>query len=501
MQRAGQPLVVLAAVCLLILPGCARQADEPDEPPPPNFVLLFADDLGYGDLGSYGHPTIRTPNLDQLAREGLKLTQFYTAASLCTSSRAGLMTGRLPIRNGMSGNRGVLFPDSDGGLPPDETTLAEALRERGYATAIVGKWHLGHLPEFLPTAHGFDYYFGIPYSNDMGPENQGWDYARENFPPLPVMRGEEIIDLTPDQSRLTGMYTREAIDFIERTGERPFFLYLPYTAPHTPLAISAERAGGSKRGTYGDVVEEVDWSVGEIVATLKRLGLSENTFLIFTSDNGPWSMQRVEGGSAGLLRGAKGSPWEGGFRVPAIAWMPGTVPAGASSVALATTLDLFPTFLQMAGGDPAAHAGLDGVDVFRTFSEQEEVREEVFYYGSYGHRELVAYRNGAWKIFLRDPNPWSDREEEEGGLPWLFNVDVDPSEKYNVADGNPDVVERLAALARQHEEGVVGVPSRIEGVLPEFQESFEKSRQGDWFLPVHGDRHSTSLAGFIRDYS
>ena len=472
MLRTLSPMArLLAAVspCLLLLAsGCSNPVAVPARP---NVVILLADDLGYGDLASYGHPTIKTPNLDRLAREGLRLTQFYTAASLCTPSRAGLLTGRLPIRNGMTGQRGVLFPDSDGGLPATETTLADALRAQGYATALIGKWHLGHLPEYLPNNHGFGYFFGLPYSNDMRPENEHWDYARQNFPPLPLMENGRTIELSPDQGGLTRRFTEQAVEFIESHATRPFFLYVPYTAPHTPLAVSAERAGESRRGLYGDVVEELDWSVGEIVGTLRRLGLGETTFVIFTSDNGPWAWRGTHGGSTGLLRGAKGSPWEGGYRVPAIAWMPGTVPADAASGALATTLDLFPTILGMSGADLAAYVDIDGLDLLPTFTGRRPVRDEVHYYGS---TELVAYRQGPWKLFLRDPNPWSDADENElGELPWLFNVEVDPSEQHNVAAQHPRIAARLGTAARRHEESLAHTPSRIEGILPEYREQFE----------------------------
>ena len=482
------------ALGLLIASGCTEPADPADAQPPPtetadptngrapgtetvdsigerppNFVVLFADDLGYGDLGSYGHPTIKTPNLDRLAREGLRMTQFYVAASLCTPSRAALLTGRLPVRNGMTGRRGVLFPDSAGGLPAAETTIAEALKARGYATATVGKWHLGHMPQYLPTAHGFDEYFGLPYSNDMRPENN-WAYASENFPVLPLMEGTEVIERIYDQSLLTERYTRRAVEFIEANRSQPFFLYLPYTAPHVPLMVTPERAGTSKRGLYGDVVEEIDWSVGEIAAALARLGLAENTLVIFTSDNGPWGWAGLDGGSAGLLRGRKGSPWEGGFRVPAIVWMPGTVPANVTSDALGTTMDLFPTFLNMAGADASGYTNLDGIDITETFLELRTVRERVIYYRQ---EDFVAYRHGAWKLFVNDPNPWSD-EIQESDLPLLFNLEIDPSEAFNVSDEHPEVVARITALAAAHEDSVERVPSQLIGILPEFQEEYDR---------------------------
>ena len=482
MHPARLMLVAGVLAGLAIVAGCTDTADtmdtaetmdaaDPVDERPPNFVVLFADDLGYGDLGSFGHPTIKTPHLDRLAQEGLRLTQFYVAAPLCTPSRAALMTGRLPIRNGMTGRRAVLFPDSAGGLPAAETTLAEALKAHDYVTGAVGKWHLGHLPEYLPTAHGFDEYFGLPYSNDMRPE-QNWDYARENFPPLPLMEGTEVIERIVDQSLLTERYTQRAVEFIEANRSQPFFLYLPYTAPHIPLMVTPERAGTSKRGLYGDVVEEIDWSVGQIVAALQRLDLAENTLVVFTSDNGPWRLAGVNGGSAGLLRGNKGSPWEGGFRVPTIVWMPGTVPANVTSDALGTTMDLFPTFLNMAGAEVGVYPNLDGIDITETFLGLRAVRERVIYYRQ---DDFVAYRHGAWKLFVNDPNPWSD-EVLDSDLPLLYNLEVDPSEAFNVADEHPEVVERITALATAHSDSVVRVPSLLIEILPEFQESYDRHR-------------------------
>ena len=281
-----------------------------DDSQRPNFIIIFADDLGYGDLGCYGHPTIHTPNLDRMAGQGMRFTQFYSAASVCTPSRAALLTGRLPIRSGMcSDSRRVLFPDSAEGLPQEEVTLAEALKAQGYATACIGKWHLGHHPEYLPTRHGFDTYFGIPYSNDMRP--------------CPLMRNEEVLEEPAEQATLTARYTEEAIGFIKAHRDEPFFLYFPHTFPHVPLFASDRFKGTSKRGLYGDVVEELDWSVGQVLKALEECDLGDRTLVVFTSDNGPWLTQSERGGSAGLLREGKGSTWEGGMREPAIAWWPG----------------------------------------------------------------------------------------------------------------------------------------------------------------------------------
>jgi len=265
----------------------------------PNIVIIFADDMGYGDMGCLGHPTIATPNLDKMAAEGIKLTQFYSAASVCTPSRAALLTGRLPIRSGMcSSKRRVLFPNSAGGLPKSEITIAMALKSAGYATACIGKWHLGHLQQFLPNQRGFDYYYGIPYSNDMRP--------------TPLIENNKTIEEPANQKTLTRRYTQKAVQFIQKNKSKPFFLYFPHTFPHIPLFASAAFKDKSMRGLYGDVIEELDWSVGVILDTLRKNHLAENTLVIFTSDNGPWLPKKLNGGSAGLLRGGKGSTWEGG---------------------------------------------------------------------------------------------------------------------------------------------------------------------------------------------
>ncbi|MEX2335683.1 MAG: sulfatase [Fulvivirga sp.] len=299
-------LKLIAIVLIAVGPVLAQKKAKK-----PNFIIIFADDLGYGDLGCYGHPTIKTPNLDQMAQEGMRFTQFYVGANVCTPSRAALLTGRLPVRYGLTGGSGVFFPNSAGGLPQSEVTIAKALKEKAYKTGIIGKWHLGHLPEYLPSSHGFDYYFGISYSNDM-------IHARnENFPPLPLYRNNEVIEEGIDQTTLTKRYTEEAVDFIKENKNQPFFLYYPNNFPHVPLFASENFKGKSKRGLYGDVVEELDWSVGEILKTLKELNLDKNTLVVFTSDNGPWLTKKERGGSAGLLFEGKGSAYEGGMRVPA----------------------------------------------------------------------------------------------------------------------------------------------------------------------------------------
>lgn len=454
-------------VCLTLF-GCSQNNINQNQLP--NFIIIFADDLGYGDLGCYGHPTIKTPNLDRMAQEGVRLTQFYVAASICTPSRAGLLTGKLPVRNGMCGRRGVLFPDSGSGLPSTETTIAEALKTKNYATACIGKWHLGHLPQYLPTNHGFDYYFGIPYSNDMSPEQSNWEYAKAAFPPTPLIENRGTIESEPDQSQLTKRYTEKAIKFIENNKENPFFLYLPHTFPHVPLYVDEHNQNRSKRGLYGDVVKVLDWSVGQILNTLREQNLAKNTFVLFTSDNGPWGWAGINGGSQGLLKGKKGSPWEGGFRVPAIAWMPETVPANQTVDAIASTLDLFPTLLNWAEIDLDEPSEIDGKNIRATFTNGEEIQQEVYYYRN---EHFVAYRDQEWKIFLQDPDPWQEEYTEED-MPLLFNVNEDPSERFNVAEQHPEIVKTLIQQAEAHQQSIVPVASQLDSIHPDFKTVFRK---------------------------
>jgi arylsulfatase A-like enzyme len=433
----------------------------------PNIVLMFTDDMGYGDVGAYGHPTIRTPNIDTLAAEGQRWTQFYAAASVCTPSRAGLLTGRLPIRYGMSGNRRVLFPDSSLGLPPEEITIAEALKARGYATGMVGKWHLGHLPAFLPTANGFDTYVGIPYSNDMdrvpnlGPAGQaGVKDPRSEYFNVPLMRNAAIIERPANQTTLTRRYTDEAVSYIRAQKGGPFFLYLAHSMPHVPLFRSDQFAGRSPRGLYGDVVEELDWSVGQIVRTLREEGLADNTLVLFTSDNGPWLSYGDQGGSAGLLRAGKGTTWEGGMRVPFVAWWPRRIrPAVVTD--LGTTMDLYTTAITLAGGTPPADRPLDGHDIRPTLlGTGASPREAVFFWRQ---RELYAVRQGAWKAHFISEGAYG----QFGGkvvheTPELYNLDQDPSEQFNVAAAHPDVVARLRKVAADHQAGIAPYSSRLE---------------------------------------
>jgi arylsulfatase A-like enzyme len=434
----------------------------------PNIIVILADDLGYGDLGCYGHPTIRTPNLDRMAAQGVRFTQFYSAASVCTPSRAALLTGRLPIRSGMcSDRRRVLFPDSGGGIPAAEITLAETLHGLGYATACIGKWHLGHLPQFLPTRHGFDEYFGIPYSNDMD-RSKGAPAGKEAFwkPEIgywdvPLMRNDTVIERPADQTTITRRYTEQAIDFIRRHQDRPFFLYLPHNLPHIPLFRSAEFTGRSLRGLYGDVVEEIDAGVGQILDTLRVLNLERNTIVWFTSDNGPWLSFDSHGGSAGLLRDGKGTTWEGGMRVPAIAWHPGAIPGGQVMAALATTMDIFCTSINIAGGQLPNDRPLDGFDLTGMLQGVSPApRDEVVYYRE---TRLLAIRKGPWKAHFVTQASYTGKDEPtEHNPPLLFNLDVDPSEKWDVAQQHPEIIEELRASTRKYIEGIRPAPSQLE---------------------------------------
>lgn len=429
--------------------GAARAAPPAQKGPPPSLIVILADDLGYGDLGSYGHPTIRTPALDRMAAEGTRFSDFYVAAPVCTPSRAALLTGRLPVRFGMYGaKQRVLRENSKTGLPPSEITLAEALKDRGYATALVGKWHLGHLPEFHPMRHGFDEFFGLLFSNDM-----------EAGKPA-LRRGEEILEAPADQATLTLRYTREAVAFIERNRKRPFFLFMSHNAPHTPLFASPRFAGKSLRGRYGDVVEELDAGAGAILQTLRRLRLARNTLVVFLSDNGPWLSQREDGGSAGLLRSGKGSTWEGGMRVPAIAWWPGRVPAGRVTSDVASALDIFPTFLALAGAALPTDRPIDGADLRPLLfgAAAPPPRQPMFFYRD---ERLQGVRKGPWKMYVETQAPYGAPPQAHAP-PLLFNLAVDPSEQFDVAAAHPDVIEDLRAAMRSHQAGWTAPPSLID---------------------------------------
>src|SRR4051812_15208775 len=334
------PLSAILVLCFIALNTFAQPTPAPGgarPEGPPNIVLIFCDDLAYSDLGCYGNARAKTPHLDRMAREGIRFTDFYVGQPVCSASRAALMTGCYPGRVGI---QGALAPKSKIALHTNEITIAELLKTRGYATAIYGKWHLGHTPEFLPTRQGFDDYFGLPYSNDMWPNHPT---SGTNFPPLPLIEGERVIQLMPDQTQLTTWYTERAVNFIEKNKERPFFLYVPHNMPHVPLHVSDRHKGKSGYGLYGDVIMEIDWSVGEILAALARNGLDNNTLVIFSSDNGPWLEYGDHAGSALPLREGKMTSFEGGLREPFIVRWPNHVPAGTTSHELVTAMDFLPT--------------------------------------------------------------------------------------------------------------------------------------------------------------
>ena len=437
-------------------PEVARQ----DETRQPNIVIITADDLGYGDLGSYGHPNIRTPHLDRMADEGQRWTSFYAQAPVCSPSRAALLTGRVHLRSGMFGRRqGVFFPDSRAGLPADEVTLAEALREVGYATGIVGKWHLGHLPEYLPTRHGFDSWFGIPYSNDMdwnlpdGMANRTAYFDPEiDYWQVPLMRDESEIERPADQRTVTRRYAEDAVTFIETHQDRPFFLYLPHTMPHMPLFRSPAYEGYSPAGVYGDVIEEIDAAVGQVLDTLDRLALTQNTLVVFTSDNGPWTSFNTHGGSAGPLRHGKGTTFEGGMRVPGIFRWPGRIEPGVTRE-IGSGMDLFTTAISVAGGSVPTDRAIDGVDLspvlFGSAQTQEESPRQTMAYYRMG--ELFAFRQGTYKVHFSTQGRYGlPPERTDHDPPLLFNLSVDLGERYDIAADRPDVLAAVVAAAEEH---------------------------------------------------
>jgi arylsulfatase A-like enzyme len=438
----------------------------------PNFVIILADDLGYGDIGPFGSKLNRTPNLDRMAREGLRLTSFY-AAPVCTPSRAQLLSGCYPKRVSLPN---VLFPACPIGLNTNEATLPKLLKPQGYATLAVGKWHLGDQLEFLPTRHGFDHYFGLPYSNDMGPAEekaalQSLERAAPNEParlgppgqlgitrgtrpPLPLVRDEQVIETVspPQQDLLTARYADEAVRFIRQHRAQPFFLYLAHTAVHVPLHPGPAFRGKSANGLYGDWVEEVDWSVGRVLDTLRECQLDRKTLVLFTSDNGPWLVMGTNAGVAGPLRGGKGSTWEGGLREPTIAWWPGQIQAGASCDALMASFDLLPTFLKLAGGRLPDQRKLDGADLWPLLSGHRRAQvHSAFYY--FNGAKLEAVRSGPWKLALPGQGAGSSAAKVPSETPSpatrLYNLDRDIGESTDVARQHPRVLRRLERLLAQ----------------------------------------------------
>jgi len=467
MKKQAVCILTLMVVILAITMNVSAAEDQTVERT--NVVIIFCDDMGYGDLGCFGNPTIATPALDRLAVQGQRWTSFYVAASICTPSRAGLLTGRLPIRTGMcSDRRGVLFPDSAGGLPSSEMTIAEVMKKAGYTTAAVGKWHLGHLPQFLPTRQGFDSYFGIPYSNDMDrrrdlPAGKSgrdifWDYDW-NYWNVPIIENEKEIERPADQCTITRRYTERVCSLIEENQDRPFFIYLAHSMPHVPLFTSEDFRGQSLRGRYGDVIEEIDWSVGQVVKTLEKFDLDEKTLVVFTSDNGPWLVFNEQGGSSGLLREGKGCTFEGGMRVPAIFYGPGLVKPGTVRQ-MGSTLDLLPTCAKLAGVELPNDLTLDGADLTPVLRGEGDSPREVMYF--YRGQQLFAVRKGPFKAHFKTKISYVPNPLVEHDPPLLYNLEIDPSEKYNIAAKHPQVVKELTELAAEFKASFTPPPTQLD---------------------------------------
>ncbi|MDH3716859.1 MAG: sulfatase [Planctomycetota bacterium] len=441
-RRQLLQLVVCAAALLPVVSYAALPAHSD---PKPNFIILFTDDQGYQDLGVFGSPTIKTPHIDQMAEEGRIFSSFYVASPLCSASRAALLTGCYPKRIGME--KPVFFPQDRVGIHRDEVTIADMLKTADYATACIGKWHLGHRKPFLPTSQGFDYYFGIPYSNDMShPDNKNkpwgkWDECWKSPEQMvkrwntPLMENEEIIELPVDQRTITRRYTDKAIEFITANKDKPFFLYLPHSMPHVPLFVPEDAYDPDPKNAYKAVIEHIDAEVGRVIDTVKVLGLSNKTYIIFTSDNGPWLGKNIghHGGSAKPLSGGKGWFQEGGIRVPCVMWGPGRIPANTRTDEMASTLDLFPTIAKLANVQPKTRGPIDGVDVSGLMMGKEpSPRTELLYYSG---TKLVGMRKGDWKILGRD------LEQK----PALYNLAEDLGERHNLAQEQPEKLAELKA--------------------------------------------------------
>lgn len=469
-----QPLLALA----LLVPLAFAESERL-----PNFVVILTDDQGYADLGVQGHPYVRTPRLDRMAAEGIRFTDFY-AQPFCGPARAALLTGTYPARNSLMFNH---IPRARTGIHPNEITLAELLRDRGYATAMLGKWHLGDAAEFLPTRNGFDSYYGLPYSNDMWPfhpkivrrpeEGPRMQHTRERtgytgyaqseetypvdwFPPLPLIENGTVVETNPRQEDLARQYTDRAIDFIRSNRDRPFFVYVAHAMPHVPLFRSRPFRDRSLHGLYGDVIEEIDHHAGRILDTLEELGLDSHTLVIFTSDNGPWAGYGIDAGSAGLLRGSKGTVYEGGVRVPAIMRWPGSIEPGLVTSEVASIMDIFPTLANLAGGEPPPDRTIDGRDLQPLWTDPEAATGHsslYFFEGGFRYRAedgppennpiLRAVRAGPWKLHLV-----TDLDSQSGAVTVsateLYQLHWDPSESSDVREKHPDVVERLTSQSQ-----------------------------------------------------
>ncbi len=462
-------LTAALAASIALSAGAAGRASKP------NVVIIFADDQGYGDLGCFGSTKIRTPNIDRMAREGMRFTNFMVASPVCTPSRAALLTGCYPKRVGM--HQHVLFPTSTKGLHPGERTIADHLKSQGYATACFGKWHLGHHPEVLPRAQGFDAYLGIPYSNDMNhPYNKGkpkggpagmdilWADPQSTLTKwkTPLIENEKIVELPVDQRTVTRRYTDRAVSFIRENRDKPFFVYLPHSMPHIPLYVPDDVRDPDPRNAYTCVIEHIDAEVGRVMKTIRELGLSENTYVIYTSDNGPWLPFKHHGGSAGPLREGKGTTFEGGQRVPCVMWGPGRIPAGTKCNELVGTIDMLPTIAAITGKPLPNDRKIDGLNVEQLLHKQgaRSPRREFIHYTSQGRIEGL--RQDRWKLLVKHPRQRrnNNRKNQAKKAPppqpqiMLFDLLADIGEKNNLASANPEIVARLQARMLELDEEI-----------------------------------------------
>lgn len=462
-MRSSTIATILAAVLPLALPATLGAAVEK-----PNFVIIFCDDMGYGDLACYGHQKVKTPNLDKMAAEGQRWTDFYAAAPVCTPSRTAILTGRLPVRSGMcSAKNRVLFGDSLGGLPASEITIARALKGLGYDTMAIGKWHLGHLPQYLPTSHGFDHYFGIPYSNDMDKVGKGdhitlAEAGNHEAYNVPLMRDTEIIERPANQHTITRRYAEEAAAFLRsRQPAKPFFLYLAHNMPHVPLFRDKPFVDKSAGGFYGDVIEEIDWSVGQVLGVLKEKGLDQDTLVFFSSDNGPWLIFKHHGGSAGPLRDGKGCTYDGGMRVPGIFSWPGTIrPAVVRDIG--STLDIFPTFLALADGRLPVDRTYDGFDLRPALLDgKPSPRQDMPFYRD---DTLYAWRHGDFKAHFTTQGAYGEdaKRRESHDPPLLHNLRADIAEQADIAQRHPDIIAKIGTLAEAHRTSVQPVENQLD---------------------------------------
>jgi arylsulfatase A len=462
-MKFASTLLLISSLLSGIMANQVRSAETQS----PNIVLFFVDDMGYADIGPFGARAYPTPNLDKLATSGRCFTDFHVSAPVCSASRSALMTGALNVRLGING---AYSPKAEEGLNPNEMTIAELVKQKGYATAAFGKWHLGHNPKFLPTSQGFDEYEGIPYSNDMWPQHPKYAHLPPNDPerfkvykPLPFVHNEEVVkpDLQPeDQALLTRWATESALKFINKNRKKPFFLYMPYSMVHVPIFASDRFLGKSGAGLFGDVVMELDWSIGEIIAALEKNGIRDNTLVIFSTDNGPWAAYGDHAGSAGIYRGFKHTNWEGGNRVPTIMSWPGKIPANTSCDLLSSTIDVLPTIAKIIGGKLPAHT-IDGKDIRNLMFDQGADKSPHDFFPYYGRGELQAIRSEHWKLVF--PHKYSALNGRPGGTDGfpaeydnnmaefaLYNVDADPSETTNVKDQYPEIFQQLAAAAEAY---------------------------------------------------